>query len=296
MQNHIDTYLLNNFLVVADTLSFTKAAEIINIVQPALSRQILLLEDQLGFKLFERHNRKVELTKAGKQFKMDCQRWLLQFESIKDYAAMIAQNKAGHIKIGHSSSAMHSIVPSILKHMKKTLPSMKVTLSEESNITIVEKLLNHEIDFGIGPNLIPPIEIEEVTMYKENFALVLPQNHPLTKIKFKNLKQVSKENFIIPPLKMGLGYVESILAMCHENGFVPNVLHESANSASVLRLVEAGMGVTIEPLSITKGYNIKIKAIELTKSKINVEMKLLYNKARKNELCDLMHELSTFKI
>src|ERR1700759_3217135 len=103
---------IKNFLILCDTLNFRKAAEQINIVQPALSRQIQLLENEMGVLLFSRTKRSVELTEAGVYFQKEVKRILQDLNKTISLTKQIHLGEAGEIKITHASSAMNTIVPS----------------------------------------------------------------------------------------------------------------------------------------------------------------------------------------
>jgi DNA-binding transcriptional LysR family regulator len=289
----MDIQTLKNFLVLAETLNFTRASEKIAIVQPALSRQIQLLEEEVGATLLKRTNRKVELTEAGFYFLKEINQILHRLEGVKNRTAEIHRGEAGEIKIGHSSSAMHSILPAILVKSKWLFPNLKTLLIEETNRLQVLMLLNRDIDIGFGPNLNTPAEIVKKMVYSENFSLILPENHPISTESYEGLAQFSEENFIIPPLHEGIGYVESLHQLCQNHGFTPKVIHETANSGSVLRLIEAGVGVTIEPTSTLNGYKLNVKSIELKNETIKAEMFLIYLKEREAELYSIFKVLET---
>jgi DNA-binding transcriptional LysR family regulator len=280
----MDIRMLRNFVSLSKSLNFTRAAEEIAIVQPALSKQIQVIEQELGVLLFNRTNRKVALTDAGVYFAKECERLLYQFDIVSHKTAEIGKGKAGEIRIGHASTTMHTILPELMVKTQKELPLLRIILLEEGNRNIIEMLQKRELDLGFGPNIIKIDDVQSKTVYSENFVLILPENHSFDIHTFKNLGQFANEAFILPPMRAGIGYIESIHQMCKKYDFVPRVVHESANTSSVLRLVEAGMGITIEPKSSLKGYNLKVKVIELKTEAIKSEMQLLYLKERESEL------------
>jgi DNA-binding transcriptional LysR family regulator len=280
----MDIQLLKNYLVLCETLNFREAAERISIVQPALSRQIKLIEEQTAALLFKRDKRNVNITPAGTFFKTECERIIGEYEKAIQRTAQIHKGEAGEIKIGHASSAMQTILPLFLVKIKSALPNIKTSLNETANRNLIEMLLIRKIDIGFGPNILPPSEIESKLIYEENFVLILPENHPISEENYVDLSAFAHENFILPPLNVGYGYVETIEQMCFKYGFKPNVVHESAYSMSVQRLVEAGMGISIEPMSSVKGINMNIKFIELKNEPQKAKMMMLWLKERKEEL------------
>ena len=280
----MDIQQVKNFLVLCDTLNFRKAAAQINIVQPALSRQIQLLENELGALLFNRGNRTVTLTEAGIFFQKEANRILQDLDKTIARTAQLHNGEAGEIRVTHSSSAMNTVVPAFLVKVKNKWPNLKTTVHEASNFQQIEMLLARKTDMGIAPNIVLPPEVNAKILYKENFVLILPAAHPLAKKKLTDLSVLKNETFILPQFSTGAGYVEAILQICQDHGFKPTVAHESANAAGVLRLVEAGLGISIEPVSSVKGSNMKIKLVELKNIPQKATMTLFWLKQREEEL------------
>jgi DNA-binding transcriptional LysR family regulator len=280
----MDVQQIKNFLVLCDTLNFRKAAGQINIVQPALSRQIQLLENEMAAMLFNRSKRTVTLTEAGIFFQKEAQRILQDLDKTIIRTAQVHNGEAGEVRITHSSSAMNTVVPSFLVKVKHKWPDLKTIAQETSNFQQIEMLLTRETDIGVAPNIVLPPEVSSKILYSENFVLILPGNHPLSKKKLNDLSVLKNETFILPQLSTGVGYVEAILQICQAFGFKPKVAHESAHSIGVLRLVEAGLGISIEPISSVRGANMNIKLIELKDLPQKVSMILFWLRERDEEL------------
>lgn len=275
---------LRNFLVLSETLNFRKAAEQINIVQPALSRQIQLLEHETGTLLFSRTNRAVALTEAGIFFAREAKRILQDLDKTILQTAQLHRGEAGEIRLTHASSAMNAVVPAFLVKVKRQWPNLKTVVQETSNFQQIEMMLTRKTDLGIAPNILVPPEIGSRVLYRENFVLILPAAHPLAKKRIRDLSVLKNETFILPQVATGIGYVEAIFQLCQGYGFKPKVAHESSHSISVLRLVEAGLGISIEPVSSVRGVNMDIKLIELKNESRKAEMSLFWLKDREEEL------------
>jgi DNA-binding transcriptional LysR family regulator len=280
----MDIQQIKNFLVLCDTLNFRKAAGQINIVQPALSRQVQLLENEIGALLFNRSRRAVTLTEAGLFFQKEAQRILQDLNKTMIRTAQVHNGEAGEVRITHSSSAMNTVVPSFLVKVKNKWPHLKTIAQETSNFQQIDMLLTRKSDMGIAPNIILPPEVGSKILYKENFVLILPGRHPLSNKKLTDLSVLKNETFILPQLSTGVGYVEAIWQICQGFGFKPKVAHESAHSTGVLRLVEAGLGISIEPLSSVRSTNMNIKVIELKNLAQKVSMILFWLREREEEL------------
>ena len=280
----MDVQQLKNFLVLCNTLNFRKAAEQINIVQPALSRQIQLLENETGALLFNRSKRTVTLTEAGSFFKTEADRIIQDLNRTITRTAQLHNGEAGEIKVTHASSAMNTVVPAFLVKAKTKWPHIKTIVQEASNLQQIEMMLTRKSDIGIAPNISLPPEINSKTLYQENLVLILPHDHPLAKKRLTDLSVLKNEIFILPQFSSGMGYVEAIMQICRQFGFKPTVAHESAHAAGVLRLVEAGLGISIEPISSVRGTNMKIKLIELKNLPQKDVMTLFWLQEREDEL------------
>jgi DNA-binding transcriptional LysR family regulator len=234
--------------------------------------------------LFNRSKRTVSLTEAGLFFRKEANRILQDLNKTITKTAQLHSGEAGEIRITHASSAMNTVVPSFLVKVKHTWPNLKTTVQETSNAQQIDMLLARKTDIGIAPNILLPPEINTKVLYKENFVLILPGNHHLSKKKFTDLSILKNETFILPQLSTGIGYVEAILQICQGFGFKPKVAHESAHSIGVLRLVEAGLGISIEPISSVRGTNMNVKLIELKNLPQKVAMILFWLREREEEL------------
>src|SRR5882757_4716946 len=155
----MDIQQLKNFLILSETLNFRKAAEQINIVQPALSRQIQLLENEMGTLLFNRSNRTVTLTEAGAFFKKEAARILQDLHKTIIKTGQLHNGEAGEIRVTHASSAMNTVVPVFLVKVKHTWPNLKTIVQETSNFQQIEMLQTRKTDIGIAPNIMLPPDV-----------------------------------------------------------------------------------------------------------------------------------------
>lgn len=280
----MDIHQIKYFLALADSLNYRRTAETVFITQPALSRQIQQLETEVGALLFKRDKRNVALTPAGAYLRQEGGRLVEQLEGAFRRTAQIHRGEAGEVRIGHASSAMQSILPKLLIDIREKLPDLRALLMETTNRYQLEVLQNRQIDVGFSPNIITPPNVSSRVVYEENFVVLLPEQHPVSADTFTDLSVFAQEAFILPPLREGMGYVESIQALCQPYGFLPRIAYESAYSGTVLRLVEAGMGISIEPASTLRGQNGRIKTIELTNAPVKAEMRMLWLTERTAEL------------
>lgn len=275
---------LKNFLATAEVLNFHKASGNMYIAQPALSRQIRNLESEIGAELFDRTKKQIKLTAAGMFFRNEVKRILEHLEQAKKRAGQMHRGEAGEITIGHVSSAMQSVLPPFLKRITTSYPDLKIGLLENTNRLIFSKILNRELDFGILPNAVAPDAVEEITLYKENFVIVMPKSLKVNIKKSEGIKALSKCGWILPAREDGHGYNEILYRLFQKNGFTPTIVFQSPNASTNLRLVSEGLGVTIIGKSAIKGINLDVKYFELQDFEAKVEMRFVWLRERKEEL------------
>ena len=263
MSNQIEYRHLRYFLKVAAELHFRKAAEKLFISQPGLSRQIKQMEQSLGVTLFERHNRKVTLTRAGKYLQKEVQMNLKNLEDILAHSKYIAQGKEGHLRLGFVGSAMLQIIPSMLKQFSVGFPKVMFKLEEMNNQKQIESLLSQDIDMGFVRLERVPSGVEICTVLKESFCLVLPKNHPVNKNNFKSMSQFKDSPFILFDPEYSASYYEKVMQIFDDCGFTPIVAHNTIHASSIYKLVENNLGVSIVPKSLQIGYDMNVKFIAL---------------------------------
>ena len=170
---------LRYFVTVAQQLHFGKAAERLQITQPALSKQIRVLETELGIELFIRTKRTVKLTKAGEVFLEQAQQLLKQASVAIQLAKRTASGELGRLTIGFTPTATYTVLPELIRRFRSHYPQVEVEmldLSTEAQVTAINK---GEIDLGL---LHPPIDSRGLEIYPllaEKFVAVLPRQHLL---------------------------------------------------------------------------------------------------------------------
>jgi DNA-binding transcriptional LysR family regulator len=279
----MDLQTLKNFITLAETLHFTKASGQVLMAQPALSRQIKQLEQSIGAELFKRNKRNVSLTKAGVYFKQAAQQALNQLNYSIDRTRQIHNGEAGEIRIGYTHSIVQTILPGIIKKIRAAFPGIKTILREMNNNEQYKDLAEQKLDIGFATNPIVPENLKSRIFFEDVFVLVLPENHPLLKEKFKNMAACSNETFILPHSIEGSDYVRTVESICLDAGFLPNVVHHTSSVSSALKLVEAGLGVTIEPKASLSGQQLAIKFIELDNIRQKVQSAILWSENTENE-------------
>jgi len=282
MSNQLEFRHYKYFLAVAKELHFRKAAEQLYISQPGLSRQIKQMEDVLDIKLFERHNRKVELTKTGEYLQNKLTAYFKKLEDILNHAKLLEKGLNGNLKLGYVGSAMQELIPELLLKFRAKNPDVLINLNENDNRNQIHALINQDIDVGFVRLERVPKGLMMHPALEETFSIVLPENHKISSSNFKSLSQFKDENFILFDASYSESYYEKVMQIFDDAGFYPTVSHSTVNASSIYRLVENNLGISIVPTSLQKGYNLKIKFIELTKIPQRTAIKIVWNTENTN--------------
>lgn len=282
MTNQLEIRHFEYFLVLSETLHYRKAAERLFISQSALSQQIARLETILGQALFIRTNRKVNLSQAGVAFKKEAELVINQLQLSMERWRLAVKGGDGILRIGFVGSAMQVYLPPIIKKFSIECPRIKFYLEDLSNKDQVIALEKKQLDIGFMRAKNLPASLESVSVFKENFSLVLPTNHPITKENFVNMGQLAHESYILFPNERSQMYYQQIINLCNDYGFDPQISHRSIHGPTIFKLVESGLGISIVPNSLKDEYNYQVRFIELTNIPQQTELFAVWHKENDN--------------
>ena len=291
MGYQIELRHLRYFLAVAEELHFRKAAERLFISQPGLSRQIKVLEEALGVVLFERHTRKVVLTKVGEYLKIEFSAQIKMLSHTLENAKMLQDGKQGALKIGYVGSAMQEVIPNLLLNFEKKHPNILCSLKEIDNQQQLEALLSFSLDIGFVRLERVPRALEIKPILKENFCLVLPKDHEIDESNFKSLRQFKEASFILFDAQYSASYHEKVMQIFDNCGFTPLNSHNTIHSSSIFKLVENKFGISIVPKSLAQKRGHNIKFIELDKISQKTTLSVIWNQKNTNPILNDVLEL-----
>ena len=291
MSYQIELRHMRYFLAVAEELHFRKAAERLFISQPGLSRQIKVLEEALGVVLFERHTRKVVLTKVGEYLKIEFSAQIKMLSHTLENAKMLQDGKQGALKIGYVGSAMQEVIPNLLLNFEKKHPNILCSLKEIDNQQQLEALLSFSLDIGFVRLERVPRALEIKPILKENFCLVLPKDHEIGESNFKSLRQFKEASFILFDAQYSASYHEKVMQIFDDCGFTPLNSHNTIHSSSIFKLVENKFGISIVPKSLAQKRGHKIKFIELDMIAQKTTLSVIWNKKNTNPILNDVLEL-----
>lgn len=242
---------LRYFVAVAEECHFGRAAARLHMAQPPLSQQIKQLETDLGVTLLLRTTRKVELTAAGERFLERTRQILASVDSAADEAARVAAGEIGRLAIGFTGSATYDLLPRLARVLRQEFPLIELELRGEMlTPRQVSCLLDRTLDVGF---LRPPVRNPELAVQvlrSEPLVAVLPETHPLAARSAVRLSELADEPFIGYPSHSRSVVYDAVFDACRDVGFTPSLVHEVAETSTLVSFVAAGLGVALVPESV----------------------------------------------
>ena len=242
---NFDLQQLQGFVAVAERGSFRAAADHINLSSPALSRRIEKLETILGARLFNRTTRDVELTPLGRVFLERARTALDDLESAMLGISDIATHRGGRVTVACVPSAALYFLPNVVRSFTQNYPGIRVRVVDESMNQVLQSVLSGESDFGIGfmNTLVPEITFESI--HDDPFVLAMPREHPLAKRKAVNWAELENESLIT--VARSSGNRQLLDDSLTKAGLNPSFAFEVSHVATLLGMVEAGLGLAAVP-------------------------------------------------
>lgn len=273
----MDLRQLKYFLALAEELHFGRAAEKLFIVQPALTKQIKGLENDLDVILFKRNKRKVELTSAGKYFQEEVKQIMDKLERVKNGTRMVQEGNKGELRIGYVGSCIHTFLPDMLSILHEQHPHIQTYLNEMTSSSQRVAIENGDLDIAFLRNPLPHPHLGQHLVFSESFSLIVPNHHPITLDNFEGVHQLKNEKFILPPKTDGELYYQLQLSICEQAGFSPTIAHETVHGHTVLKLVDHGLGITFLPSSFQNVTTANVKFIALDHIPQKAEITAVWN-------------------
>lgn len=244
----VDLHHMRHFAAVAEELHFGRAAARLGIAQPPLSQSIKRLEADLGFPLFERTQRRVELTPAGEVFLTEARRTLEQSETAVRLAQQAASEHLASLTVTFVSAALYQVLPAALRAHRKRFPKVDIRLDERPSDAQLAGLRDGSVDLGF---LHPPLKdlrgLQSETIARDRFIVALPSASPLARRRKLDLAELGDQDFVLFPHRQGPSLHGRLMAACRRAGFLPRIAQEAGRMHTLLSLVAAGLGVSLVP-------------------------------------------------
>jgi DNA-binding transcriptional LysR family regulator len=236
---------LRYFIAVGEEQNIHHAAEHLRVAQPALSRQIQNLEEEIGFKLFERLPRGVRLTPAGHIYLNEARRLLGEVNGSVRQARRVAHGELGTLRVGFVESASwHGIVPNSFRVFLEKQPEVELDLRSLSSFEQIPAVEAGSLDAGYAVVTTKlPKGIEQVRVKVVNVVLAVPAGHPLTHVPKLRLRDLVNHRFVWFPRRSSPAMYDRLMAECEKGGLrEPQIVQETRES-TLLSLVACGLGV-----------------------------------------------------
>jgi LysR family cyn operon transcriptional activator len=242
---------LHYFMAVCEELHFTKAAEKLGISQPTLSQQIRVLEDELGMPLFDRIGKKIVVTEAGSLLFSYATEMLTTLQNVKDAINDLQELQRGKISVGIMPSDLDYRITQLVIDFHQKFPKVKLRIL--ASIDIMRQVLENEVDIGIGTNVEPDDRLVIIPLRREEYVLTVSQEHPLanqTAITIAELKGLPMVMY--PEGFFGREIVEEAVK---KHGFQLHSILETSSVTSIMNLVRANIGATVQPYHLIQQIN-----------------------------------------
>lgn len=257
---------LRYFVEIADSGSFTAAAERLYVAQSALSRQIKELEQHLGTQLFERTARQPRLTPAGEAFLGRARQLLADLDNAQRLALEVGQGLRGSLQLSHSSTV--PLTGELLTRLSSYLrnhPEVNLEIAQQSSEAQLLDIAEGRLDIGLLrlPVLRQHEGVELHELFSEPLLLAVAAEHPLAGVSEAALERLKDERFVSVPHRHrgGLSYLSA--SLCLDAGFFPKAAQVVSRKTTQLQLIEAGLGVALLPACMRDIAPVSLKFITL---------------------------------
>jgi DNA-binding transcriptional LysR family regulator len=241
---------LRIFQAAAQTQSFTRAAAMVHLTQPGISKHIRQMEDYFGVPLFDRARRKVELTQAGRILLEATQEIMMTIDAAERRIDDLKGLRGGKLRLGSSFPVGVYILPRVLAKFRKRYPAVEVTLEIMVSDAVGPKLLANEIDLGLVSSDPHNPQLTTRAFFTDELVAIVPRLHPWAAKKRIQVQELAKETFILAA--RGAGTRTVLEERLRAKGIVlPNIL-DFGNLEGVKHAVEAGLGVSVQARSVVQ--------------------------------------------
>lgn len=246
----MDIRQLKYFVAVADARNFTRASEKLHIAQPPLSRQIQLLEQELGVQLLLRNSRPLRLTDAGRTFYEQALQIINRVDQLKTTMQQIGLNQRQTLSIGFVASALYGGLPMLVRKLREHYPDLDIQLVELTSMQQIAALKSGRIDVGFGRIRSNDASVTRTVLREERLVLAVAPTSPMAIEKGPvSLKALNGQKLIVYPKEPRPSFADHILSLLRDQSIVPSEIHEVREIQTALGLVAADSGLCLIPSS-----------------------------------------------
>lgn len=255
---------IDGFLAAAELLSFTRAAQQLHMTQPAFSQLIREIEGGLGVRLFDRTTRRVNLTASGEALHRKMKRGVLEIFDACEEARAIERVEQGHLAVGTLQSLAVGLVTQSLGDLRSESPGVTVSLHEDYNGALVERVAQGDIDFAVCAFTQAVRKMSFHDLFQEELVAVMLSSNPLAKRRAWRWTALENQPLILTTLRSSTR--EQISEALAANGIAVRNAYEVASMFTALSMVRAGFGITMIPRTVLPEVNmIGLTSVRLLK-------------------------------
>lgn len=277
---------LRYFLAVAEELHFGRAAVRLGIAQPALSRQIAVLEDAIGALLFDRIRSRVSLTKAGEVLVPQIREILLRVAEAARSARAAARGAVGSLAVGFVGSATYSVLPDLVQRFRQAHAGVDLTLNAMNNAELRRALIDRGIDLAFARSRLDDSEFGSEVVLVEPLVAVVPLASAYAQRASIGLAELADESFILYPRHPRPSFADQITGFCLAAGFRPTVAQETMDLQTAMALVSVGAGISIVPASVERSHRHGVAYLALEDANIATTLFMVWRRDNRSPLLD----------
>jgi DNA-binding transcriptional LysR family regulator len=282
----MDLKALRYFVAVADNSGFSRAAEHLGISQPALSRQIAALENELAVRLFDRVGRRTILTAAGDDLLVRGRSLLHDAELIKSRAHEIASGSSGVLRLGATPQSIESFVAQLIARYRRSVPNVEVNIFEDGAANLVDAVGLGVIHTAIA-SLPSGTELEGRKLFPIYVLAILPRSHPLGAKNSIEIAELAPYHLLL--LKKSFLTRQLFDRACEISRLNPKILLESNNAQALLALVQVGQGIAILPSTVKLENLRKVVLVRHNQRPIRLWMSAIWDPKLSYSGCEDIH-------
>ncbi|MFC4295942.1 LysR family transcriptional regulator [Novosphingobium tardum] len=286
---------LRQLVALADTLSFRRAAEKLNMAQPPLSISLAKLEAEFGVRLFARDRRKVTLTAAGAAALPHAAQALFHIEQVKAAVRESLLGSTGRLRFGFVGSATYSLLPRLLSGFRLEYPNIDLLLEESYTTALLRKLSDREIDVAlVRTPVLGDLDAELHVLEHDTLVAVVKSPGPYDERTSIDISELKDAPLITHPEAAVPNMRAVMMLMCHEAGFQPNVVQEAIQAQTMISLVQSGIGVALVA-GVTRNYsasNIKFLKIKGSEQSNRIGLALALPKDQRSRVTERFLEFA----
>jgi LysR family transcriptional regulator, cyn operon transcriptional activator len=240
---HIDLMRIRAFVIAADAGSLSRAAATLHLTQPALSKQIRALEDELGVQLFSRAGRGIELTSAGHDLLERSRQLLVQAESLSERARVLQGGATGVLKIGATSMSLESLIAPFIPRYRRRWPEVDVWITENGGMELLRQVSQGELHLAITGPRRPALQSR--LLFPVRAIAVMTNTHRLAQRRTVGLREIAEEPLLV--LRPDFTVRQVFDAACQVSCLRPRLVFETGVPSALLAMARIGYGVAIVP-------------------------------------------------